>query len=45
MQNWYAPSDPMAEDTLYDSEAMRRLAGIEPGDDRAPDETALLNFR
>ena len=34
----------MAEETLYDSEAMRRFAGIEPGDDRIPDETTLLNF-
>jgi len=35
----------MAEETLYDSEAMRRFAGIELGDDRIPDETAILNFR
>ena len=34
LQNWYALSDPMAEETLYDSEAMRRFAGIELGDDR-----------
>ena len=45
LQNWYALSDPMAEETLYDSEAMRRLAGIELGDDRIPDETTILNFR
>lgn len=45
LQNWYALSDPMAEDTLYDSEAMRRFAGIELGDDRIPDETTILNFR
>jgi IS5 family transposase len=38
-------SDPMAEETLYDSEAMRRFAGIELGDDRIPDETTILNFR
>ena len=31
LQNWYALSDPMAEETLYDSEAMRRFAGIELG--------------
>jgi hypothetical protein len=36
-QNWYALSDPMAEETLYDGEAMRRFAGIELGDDRIPD--------
>ena len=45
LQNWYALSDPMAEETLYDSEAMRRFAGIEPGDDRIADETTILNFR
>jgi IS5 family transposase len=36
LQNWYALSDPMAEETLYDSEAMRRFAGIELGDDCIP---------
>lgn len=45
LQNWYALSDPMAEEMLYDSEAMRRFAGIELGDDRIPDETTVLNFR
>ena len=35
----------MAEETLYDSEAMRCFAGIELGDDRIPDETTILNFR
>lgn len=45
LQNWYALSDPMAEETLYDSEAMRRFAGIELGDDRIPDETTILDFR
>ena len=45
LQNWYALSDPMAEEMLYDSEAMRRFVGIELGDDRIPDETTILNFR
>jgi len=45
LQNWYALSDPMAEEMLYDSEAMRRFAGIELGDDRIPDETTIVNFR
>lgn len=44
-ENWYALSNPMAEETLDDSEAMRRYAGIELGDDRIPDETTILNFR
>lgn len=37
LQNWYPLSDPMAEEMLYDSEAMHRFAGIELGDDRIPD--------
>jgi IS5 family transposase len=45
LQHWYALSDPMAEEMLYDSDAMRRFAGIELGDDRIPDETTILNFR
>src|SRR6056297_1237336 len=45
LQNWYALSDPMAEEMLYDSDAMRQFAGIELGDDRIPDETPILNFR
>jgi hypothetical protein len=45
LQNWYALSDPMTEETLYDSDAMRRFAGIELGDDRIPDETIIFNFR
>jgi IS5 family transposase len=45
LQQWYALSDPMAEESLYDSEAMRHFAGIEPGDDRIPDETTILDFR
>ena len=38
LRNWYALSDPMAEETLCDSEAMRRFAGIELGDDRIRDD-------
>ena len=45
LQNCYALNDPMAEETLYDSEAIRRFAGMELGDDRTPDETTILNFR
>jgi transposase, IS5 family len=44
LRNCYALSDPMAEETLYDSEAMRRFAGIELGDDRIPDETTIRHF-
>ena len=37
LQQWYALSDPMAEEMLHDSDAMRQFAGIELGDDRIPD--------
>ncbi|WP_111405999.1 transposase [Meridianimarinicoccus zhengii] len=45
LRPWYAPSDPMAGEILSDSDAMGRFAGIEPGGDRVPDETTLLNVR
>ena len=45
MQNWFNLSDPAAEDSLYDSESMRRFAGIELAEDAVPDETTILRFR
>jgi len=45
MQNWFNLSDPQAEDSLYDSESMRRFAGLELSDDAIPDETTILRFR
>ncbi len=36
-------SDPMAEETPYESGAMRRFAGVEAYDDRTPDETTIHN--
>jgi IS5 family transposase len=45
LQQWFDLSDPGAEDGLYDSESMRRFAGIELGEDTIPDETTILNFR
>lgn len=45
LQQWFALSDPQAEEMLYDSEAMRRFAGLELSDEAAPDETTILNFR
>lgn len=45
MQQWFNLSDPGMEDTLYDSESMRRFAGIELIDDAVPDETTILRFR
>jgi IS5 family transposase len=45
MQNWFNLSDPAVEDALYDSESMRRFAGIELAEDAIPDETTILRFR
>jgi len=45
MQQWFNLSDPGAEDGLYDSESMRRFAGLDLADDAIPDETTILNFR
>src|SRR4029453_9847796 len=33
LQQWFNLSDPQAEDAIYDSEAMRRFARVELGDD------------
>jgi len=45
LQQWFNLSDPQAEDAIYDSESMRRFAGVELGDDGVPDETSILRFR
>src|SRR5271155_5098578 len=45
MQQWFNLSDPAMEDALYDSESMRRFAGIELIDDAVPDESTILRFR
>jgi IS5 family transposase len=45
MQQWFNLSDPAMEDALYDSESMRRFAGIDLTADLVPDETTILRFR
>lgn len=45
LQQWFDLSDPAAEEALYDSEAMRRFAHVELGDDAVPDESTILHFR
>lgn len=45
MQQWFNLSDPAMEDALYDSEAMRRFARIDPGVDVVPGESTILRFR
>lgn len=45
LQQWFALSDPAAEDALYESAVLRRFAGIDLGRAPAPDETTILHFR
>ena len=45
LQQWFNLSDPQAEDAIYDSESMRRFAGVELSEDVIPDETTILRFR
>lgn len=45
LQQWFDLSDPQAEDMLYDSEAMRRFARVDLGEDTVPDESTILRFR
>jgi hypothetical protein len=45
MQQWFNLSDPAMEDSLYDSESMRRFAQIELSEDAVPDESTILRFR
>ena len=45
LQLWFDLSDPQAEDAIYDSESMRRFAGVDLSDDVVPDESTILRFR
>lgn len=45
MQQWFNLADEAMEDSLYDSESMRRFAGIELSKDAVPDSTTILRFR
>ena len=45
LQQWFNLSDPQAEESLYDSESMRRFAGVELGETAVPDESTILRFR
>ncbi len=45
MQHWFNLSDPGAEEALYDTEVLRRFAGIDLGREPVPDETTICKFR
>jgi IS5 family transposase len=45
LQQWYGLADEALEDAIYDSQAMRLLAGIDLSVESVPDATTLLKFR
>ena len=45
LQHWFNLSDPVVEEALYDSQAMRRFVGIDLGREPVPDETTVCRFR
>lgn len=45
LQQWFNLSDPGAEEALYESQSMRRFAGIDLGREPVPDETTICKFR
>lgn len=45
LQHWFNLSDPAAEESMYDSNAMRTFVGIDFGREPAPDETTICKFR
>jgi IS5 family transposase len=45
LQIWFNLSDEMAEDSIYDSYAMRNFLGLDFLEEQAPDATTLLKFR
>ena len=45
LQIWFNLSDEMAEDSIYDSHAMRNFMRLSFDDEQVPDATTLLKFR
>ena len=45
LQQWYALSDPGAEESLYDIPSLREFARLDLTDQAIPDETTILRFR
>jgi IS5 family transposase len=45
LQSWFNLSDEAAEDSIYDSYAMRKFMKIDFCSEQAPDATTLLKFR
>lgn len=45
LQQWYALSDPAAEEAIYDRNSFQKFLEIDLLSHRVPDETTILNFR
>ena len=45
LQQWYSPSDPGAEEEIYDRSFFREFPGIDLHDCSVPDETTIPEFR
>jgi IS5 family transposase len=45
LQVWFSLSDEMLEDSIYDSQSMRKFVGINFLEENVPDATMLLKFR
>ena len=45
LQQWYALSDPAAEEAIYDRNSFQKFLQIDLFADMVPDETTILNFR
>ncbi len=44
LQQWFNLSDPVAEDTLYDSLSMRRFVSVDLAKGRATGETTIIRL-
>jgi len=45
LQSWYNLSDPGLEDAVHDRLSFQRFLGLDPLNQKVPDETTILNFR
>lgn len=45
LQLWYNLSDPGLEDAVHDRRSFQRFLGLDPLNQRVPDETTVLHFR
>ena len=45
LQLWYNLSDPGLEDAVHDRLSFQRFPGLDPLNQKVPDETTVLNFR